>query len=410
MDIVIVGGGLAGGQTARALRAAGHTGEISLIAAEAHVPYERPPLSKKYLAGEVKFETAWVRPAAWYREHEVDLRLSTTATAVDRDRRHLTLYDGSQISYDALVLATGSQPRRLGMPGATARNVYYLRTVEDADAIRATFGPENSLVIIGGGWIGLEVAATAREAGTAVTVLERAEVPLAGVLGPELGRVFADLHRSHGTKVRTDTEISELVTQEGLVTGVRLADGELLPADAVVVGIGVTPEVTLAERAGLDVDNGVLVDSGLRTSDRHIWAVGDIANHDHPLLKQRVRVEHWATAMRQPATAAVAILGEDAEYRRLPYFFSDQYDLGMEYIGHAPPGSYTEVVIRGDLVTRKFIAFWLSGDNRVLAAMNVNVWDVLKEITPLIEESVEVDTKKLADPNVGLPDVAAVGG
>jgi 3-phenylpropionate/trans-cinnamate dioxygenase ferredoxin reductase subunit len=261
-------------------------------------------------------------------------------------------------------------------------------------------------VIIGAGWIGLEVAAAARTAGTDVTVVEMAELPLLAVLGPELAQVFADLHREHGVDLRLGATLEQITVGGGRATGARLGDGTTVAADAVVVGVGVSPDVALAEAAGLAIDNGVLVDAALRTSDPDIYAVGDIANHDHPTLGSRVRVEHWAAALNQPVTAARAMLGQDTSYTELPYFFSDQYDLGMEYIGHATPGSYTQVVVRGDTKTREFVAFWLDGADRILAAMNVNVWDVIDEIKPLIVARTPVDPAKLADPDTAIGDAA----
>jgi NADPH-dependent 2,4-dienoyl-CoA reductase/sulfur reductase-like enzyme len=314
------------------------------------------------------------------------------------------LDDGDSLGYDKLVLATGAVPRRLPVAGADADGVYYLRTRDDSDAIRSVFGEGRRLVVIGGGWIGLEVAAAARGAGTEVTLVEAAELPLLGVLGKELATVFADLHRAHGVRLRLSATVEEFTTDGGRVTGVRV-DGETIPADAVVVGVGVAPDVTLAESAGLAVDNGVLVDARLRTSDADIFAVGDIANHDHPLLGRRVRVEHWATALNQPAVAVAALLGGDAPYSELPYFFSDQYDLGMEYIGFAPPGSYARVAVRGDLDKREFVAFWLDDESHVLAAMTVNVWDVVDQIKPLITGGVPVDAGRLADPAVDYADL-----
>jgi NADPH-dependent 2,4-dienoyl-CoA reductase/sulfur reductase-like enzyme len=253
--------------------------------------------------------------------------------------------------------------------------------------------------VIGGGWIGLEVAATARAAGTEVTVLEAAELPLLGVLGPELARVFAELHQAHGVDLRLGAHIEAITTAGGSATGVVLTDGATIETDAVVVGVGVTPDLTLAELAGLDIDNGVLVDASLRSSDPDIYAVGDIANHDHPVLGHRVRVEHWATALNQPATAAAALLGQDVTYTALPYFFSDQYELGMEYLGYAPKGSYDQVIVRGDLATREFVAFWLR-QGRITAAMNVNVWDVIDQIRPLIVSGRRIAAGRLADPDV----------
>jgi NADPH-dependent 2,4-dienoyl-CoA reductase/sulfur reductase-like enzyme len=316
------------------------------------------------------------------------------------------LADGSRVGYGALVLATGAEPRTLPLPGADAAGVLLLRTREDSDAIRETFGAGKRLAIIGAGWIGLEVAATARSAGTEVTVLEAAELPLLAVLGPDMGAVFADLHRDHGVDLRLGVSITEITTADGRATGIRLADGSEVPADAVVVGIGVRPRTKLAEAAGLAVDNGVLVDASLRTSDPAIFAIGDIANHDHPRLGQRIRVEHWAAAQNQPATVAAAIVGGDDVYDELPYFFSDQYDLGMEYVGHATAGSYDRVVVRGDLAGREFVAFWLDADDHILASMNVNVWDVPDEVKPLIAERVVVDPDKLADPAVPFGEVA----
>jgi 3-phenylpropionate/trans-cinnamate dioxygenase ferredoxin reductase component len=382
--VVIVGGGLAGAKTAEALREQGYAGSVTLVGAEDELPYERPPLSKGYLMGKDEFEKAVVHPEKWYAEHDVDLRRGVRVTAIDRAAHEVELDDGTRLPYGALVLATGSEPRTLAVPGAEPLS---LRTHADSDRIKATFGAGKRLAVVGGGWIGLEVAAAAREAGTDVTLVEAGEQPLLGVLGPEMGKVFADLHREHGVDLRLDSTD---------LTG--------LDADAVVVGIGVRPRTELAEAAGLDVDNGVLVDASLHTSDRDIYAVGDIANHDHPVLG-RIRVEHWATALNQPAAAAAAILGGYAPYERLPYFFSDQYDLGMEYVGHATRDDTARVVTRGDVEKREFVAFWLDDQDRILAAMNVNVWDVPDEVRPLIVNRTVVDVDKLADPDIALPDV-----
>jgi 3-phenylpropionate/trans-cinnamate dioxygenase ferredoxin reductase subunit len=398
-SVVIVGGGLAGAKAAEALRERGYAGPVTVLGSEDELPYERPPLSKGYLAGDAPFDDAVVHPADWYAEHDIDLRRGVTVSAIDRDAGEVRLDDGSRLPYGALLLATGAEPRTLPIPGADT--ALTLRTHADSDAIRATFGPDKRLLVVGAGWIGLEVAAAARAAGTDVTVLEAAELPLLGVLGPEMAAVFAGLHRDHGVDLRLGVSIAELSAR-----GARLADGTELEADAVVLGVGVRPRTALAEEAGLAVDNGVLVDAALRTSDPAIFAVGDIANHDHPVLGRRVRVEHWAAALNQPAAAAGALLGGDDTYTDLPYFFTDQYDLGMEYIGYATPGSYQRVVVRGDLDGREFVAFWLAGDDRILAAMNVNVWDVVDEIKPLIADRTPVDPGKLADPNTPYDAVA----
>jgi 3-phenylpropionate/trans-cinnamate dioxygenase ferredoxin reductase subunit len=405
--IVVVGGGLAGGKAVEALRAEGFTGELTLVGEEQHLPYERPPLSKAYLMSQSPFEDAVLHPAQWYEQQDVRLRLGTRADAVDPDAHLIRLADGGAAwPFDRLLLATGATPRRLSVPGADADGVHYLRTREDADAVRATFGSGRRLAIVGGGWIGLEVAAAARQAGTDVTLVEQAQLPLLAVLGAELAQPFADLHAAHGVDLRLGTGLREITVADGRAGGLLLADGATVAADAIVVGIGVLPNVGLAEDAGLDVDNGVLVDGTLRSSHPDVFAVGDIANHAHPILGTRVRVEHWATALNQPAAAAAAMLGGDAAYDELPYFYSDQYDLGMEYIGHAPPGSYARVVVRGDLAAREFVAFWLDDADRLKAVMNVNVWDVVDEVKPLIRSGDRVDPTRLADPSVPFADVA----
>jgi NADPH-dependent 2,4-dienoyl-CoA reductase/sulfur reductase-like enzyme len=398
--IVIVGAGLAGAKTAEALRQESFTGHVTLIGDETYLPYERPPLSKDYLAGTAPFEEAAVHSAAFYAENDVDLRLGVSATEVDRAARQVRLADGSALSYDVLVLATGASPRQVDLAGADAPGVLTLRRRQDADAIRSTFGEGRALAIIGAGWIGLEVAAAARQAGTAVTVVEAAPLPLLGVLGAEMAEVFADLHREHGVVLHLGAKIEDIALADGHAAGLHLSDGSTVDAGAVVVGVGAAPNVGLALAAGLDVDNGVLVDAALRTSDPAIWAVGDVANHDHPVLGERIRVEHWANALNQPATAAKSILGQDVVYSNLPYFYSDQYDLGMEYVGYAPAGSYTQVVIRGDRAGRQFVAFWLDEGNHIKASMNVNVWDVVDEIKPLIAEKIPVDPANLADSTV----------
>lgn len=404
--IVVIGGGFAGAKTAESLREHGHTGSITLIGREAHLPYERPPLSKEYLAGKGFFEDAVVHPEQWYAEHQIDLRRSTSATAIDPAARTVTLEDGTSLPYDALVLATGSSSRRSELPGADAEGVLYLRTREDSEAIRPLAATGTRIVVIGGGWIGLEVAAVTRSGGAEVTVLERGHLPLAGILGDEIAQVFADLHRERGVQLLTDTEAAEILVEDGRATGVRLADGRTLPADAVVVGIGAIPHLELAEGAGLDLaGGGVAVDATLRTSDPAIYAVGDIAAHQHPLLGRRVRVEHWATALNQPSAVARTILGERTEYEELPYFFTDQYDLGMEYSGSAPRDQVAEVLVRGDLTTREFLAFWRNRDGAILAVMAVNTWDVIDQVAPLLRERRAVDAARLTDPAVPLTEL-----
>ncbi|MER6401428.1 FAD-dependent oxidoreductase [Kitasatospora sp. NPDC001603] len=401
---VIVGASLGGAKAAEALREAGHQGDIVLIGAEHERPYERPPLSKGYLLGKTPREKIYVHPPQWYSDHDVTLRLGTAVTSVDPVAHTVTLADDGRIEYAKLLLTTGSVPRRLPVPGAEQDGVHYLRRVEDSDRIRAALVPGARVVVIGAGWIGLETAAAARTAGAEVTVLEAAELPLLRVLGREVAQVFADLHRDHGVDLRFGAQVEELTGEGGTVTGVRLGDGTTVAADAVIVGIGIAPDTALAESAGLALDNGVKTDEYLRTSDPDIHAAGDVANAFHPLYGRHIRVEHWANALNQPQTAARAMLGQDTPYDRVPYFFTDQYDLGMEYTGYVEPGGYDRVVFRGDVKANEFIAFWLA-DGRVLAGMNVNVWDVTDPIRELIASKRAVDADRLADPKVPLGEL-----
>jgi 3-phenylpropionate/trans-cinnamate dioxygenase ferredoxin reductase subunit len=394
--VAVVGAGLAGGKAVEALRAEGFGGRIVLFGDEPHHPYERPPLSKGYLQGNDERGTVFVHPESWYGEHDVDLRLGAAVTGLDRHAHELMTDDGQPVHYDRLLLATGASPRHLRLPGADLPGVHYLRTLDDSDALRAAFRPGANVVVIGGGWIGLETAAAARTAGATVTVLESAELPLLRVLGPQMAQVFAGLHRENGVDLRLGVTVAALRGEGSAVTGVELGDGAVIDADAVVVGVGVTPNVDLARQAGLEVDDGVLVNASLRTSDAHVFAAGDVANAEHPVLGRRIRVEHWANALHQPEVAARSILGRDAVYDRLPYFFTDQYDLGMEYVGYASADD--DVVVRGDLEGREFVALWVR-DGRVVAGMNVNVWDVTDRIRDLILAREPADAFELPAPS-----------
>ncbi|MFI2345864.1 NAD(P)/FAD-dependent oxidoreductase [Streptomyces sp. NPDC019443] len=398
---VIVGASLAGAKAAQTLRDEGFDGPIVLLGEENERPYERPPLSKGYLLGKDERDTVYVHPPQWYAEHDVDLRLGTTATAIDPAGHEVTLADGSRISYGKLLLTTGSAPRRLTVPGADLDGVLYLRRLADSDRIKRSFESASRMVVIGAGWIGLETAAAARAAGVEVTVLEMAELPLLRVLGREVSQIFADLHTDHGVDLRFGVQVAEISADGGRANGVLLADGSRINADAVIVGVGITPNTQLADAAGLEVDNGIRVDAHLRTSHPDIYAAGDVANAFHPLLGKHIRVEHWANAVNQPQVAAKAMLGQDVAYDRVPYFFTDQYDLGMEYTGYVEPGGYDQVVFRSRRDTREFIAFWLA-EGRVLAGMNVNVWDVTDPIRALVTSGRPVDATGLADPDVPL--------
>ncbi len=390
---VIVGAGLAGAKAAETLREEGFDGRVVLIGAEPDRPYERPPLSKDYLRGEAEREAAYVHPAEFYEERDVELRTETVVDAVDLGARELALAGGERLRFDGLLLATGAEPRRL--PGA--EGVHYLRDFRDSDALRALLDQGGRMTVIGGGWIGSEVAASARQKGLEVTLIEQASVPLEAVLGRELGEIYAAIHRDHGVEVLTGTRVESV--EAGRVT---LPD-RTLECDHIVVGIGVIPRTQLAEAAGLDVDNGILVDERLRASADGVFAAGDVANHAHPFFGTRLRVEHWHNALEQGPAAARSMLGAAEPYDRIPYFFSDQYDVGMEYAGHAT--EWDEVVFRGDVDAREFIAFWVK-DGRVLAGMNVNVWDVTDDVQALIRSRAQVDPARLRDPDVELASLA----
>ena len=403
---VIVGASLAGAKAAEALRAEGFDGRIVLIGQESDRPYERPPLSKDYLLGKADRETIYVHPQEWYPEHDVDLRLGVVVTSIDRAAHEISLADGSRTGYAKLLLATGSSPRRLPVPGDDLDGVFYLRRVGDSERIKAAFQEASRVVVIGAGWIGLETAAAARAADDGVTVLEVAELPLQRVLGRQVAQVFAALHRDNGVDLRGGVQVTEITGSGGKADGVRLADGGHVGADMVIVGVGITPNCDLASAAGLEIDNGIWVNAQLRSSDPDIFAAGDVANAFHPLLGKHIRVEHWANALNQPQTAARSMLGRDAAYDLVPYFYTDQYDLGMEYAGYVEPDGYDQVVFRGDVEGREFIAFWLGDRGRVLAGMNVNIWDVNDAIQALVRSGRPVDVAALRDPGTSLESLA----
>jgi 3-phenylpropionate/trans-cinnamate dioxygenase ferredoxin reductase component len=388
--IVIVGASLAGASAAVTLRELGYAGELTLVGEEAALPYERPPLSKAVLIGEAD-EPDWVRDEAFYADQQIALLRGTTVTRVDRDR-HVVMAGGTELSYDKLVLATGSTPRRLEVPGADLDGIHTLRTLPDSLALRERFIPGARVVVVGAGWIGCESAAAARQRGASVTVVEPLTQPLLRVAGERVGATFAALHREHDVDLRLGTTVVGFGGEDGRVSEVRLPDGVTLPADTVVVGIGVLPNTALADAAGLELaEGGVAVDATLQTSDPDIYAVGDIAAQDHPKYGRRVRVEHWANAKDQGEHVAGNLLGAAAAYEKRPFFFSDQYDLGCEYRGLADPGR-DRLVVRGDLEQREFIAFWLR-DGAVAAALNVNMWDDGDALQDLVDSSrsVEVD-------------------
>jgi 3-phenylpropionate/trans-cinnamate dioxygenase ferredoxin reductase component len=399
---VIVGASLTGAKAAETLRSEGFDGRLVLIGAEHERPYERPPLSKDYLRGELGREQVYVHDEGYYAEHDIELRLGRTAVGLDTSISQVALDDGERLHYDRLLLATGAEPRRLSFPGEALDGVLYLRSVEDSDALRDRLDRGGSVVVIGAGWIGAEVAASARQRGLDVTVIDPLTVPLERVLGAEVGAIYRDIHTDHGVEMLLGTGVAAL---EGVteVERVRTSDGRTLDCDFVVVGVGVQPRTALASQGGVDVRDGILVDEYLQTSMPGVFAAGDVARAEHPLYGRGIRVEHWANALHQGPVAARNMLGRREAYDKVPYFFSDQYDVGMEYAGYAP--TWDRVVVRGDPASREFIAFWLL-DDRVVAGMNVGIWDVTDHIQNLIRTRATVDNRRLADTDVPVEDLA----
>jgi 3-phenylpropionate/trans-cinnamate dioxygenase ferredoxin reductase subunit len=390
---VIVGGGLAGAKAAETLREEGFDGRVVLLGEEDVAPYERPPLSKDYLRGEAQRDAIWAQEEGWYESHDVELRMSTKVGELALASSEVVLDGGERIGFDQLLLATGSTAKRLPIPGAELGGVHVLRTVHDSDVLRDALTPGVRVVVIGAGWIGCEVAASAKQRGADVTMIAPEAVPLERVLGPEVGAIYREVHASKGVELALGTGV-EAIEGNGRVSGVRTSGGSVHAADLVVVGVGAAPRLELAQAAGLEVEDGVLTDDRLRTSTSNVFAAGDIASAQHPILGERIRVEHWGTALEQGPAAARNMLGRDRAYDRIPYFFSDQYDVGMEYAGHAP--SYDRVVFRGDPSSFEFLAFWMRG-NRVAAGMNVNVWDVNEHIQALVRSGASVEDDALRE-------------
>lgn len=398
---VIVGASLAGATAGQALREHGFAGRIVLIGDETEHPYERPPLSKGYLLGKDERAKIYVHEEGWYAENAVELLLGRRVTFLDRTAHQVELDSGERIGYAKLLLATGASPRRLQLPGADLDGVHYLRRVEDSDRLRETIRKGGRIVVVGGGWIGLETAAAAREAGCDVTVIDPQPAPLTAALGSEMGAFFAGLHLRHGVDLRLSHTVAEFRGTDR-VTGVLTDDGSEFAADAVIVGIGATPNIDLAEQTGLICDNGIVVDEMLCTLDPDVYAVGDVANSYRPFYGGHLRVEHWANALHGAPVAAQAMLGQQVAYDRLPYFFTDQYDVGMEFSGWIGPDGYDRLVTRGDVETQAFHAFWLT-DDRVVAGMQVNLWDDgIGPVEELIRSRQPVDPYRLADTSVPL--------
>jgi 3-phenylpropionate/trans-cinnamate dioxygenase ferredoxin reductase subunit len=395
---IIVGANLCGGRAAETLRQEGFDGRVALIGAEPERPYERPPLSKEFLRHETERERVFLRPPEFYAEQEIELRLGVRASAVDLRERAVVLETGERLRFDKLLIATGGRVRRLAVPGAELEGVYYLRTIGDCERIASELAPGRRVVVIGAGFIGAEVAASARTTGLEVTVLEGGQVPLARALGPEMGRIYGDIHREHGIDLRLSTRIERL-EGSGQVERVMTSDGEAMGCDFVVVGIGIDPETGLVEGTGIEVGNGIIVDEHCRTNVDGVFAAGDVANFPNPILGERLRLEHWANAQNQGVAAAKAMLGSEEPYADVPWFWSDQYDLNLQYVGYA--SSWDHIAIRGSVPERRFTAFYVK-DGRLRAAMTLNRARDIRPSRELIRARVQVDAEKLQDEDVEL--------
>ena len=404
-NFIIVGGGLAGVSAAEELRKQGFDGTIQIIGKEAHAPYIRPPLSKGYLNGSDGLDAVYVHPDEWYAENNIELLTATKAFGVDARAHEVTVSGGRPMHYDKLLLATGSKPRLLPIEGAELGGVHYLRTLDDSQVLHKELKDGGrKLVLIGSGWIGMEVGATARTLGNDVTILEQVPIPLANAIGDELGTMFAELHKEHGVDLRMSVSVDKILGNHGKASGVMLKTGEVIPADLVLIGVGVVPNIALADDAGIMTENGIVVDQAMQSSDPDIFAAGDVANAFHPLANMRLRSEHWANALHEGAAAARGMLGQNESFEDIPYFYTDQFDVGMEYSGYGPMTKGAKVVYRGNRAGREFIAFWLK-DDRVVAGMNVNVWDVNEQVQRIIREGKVIDEARLTDEAVPLEEL-----
>ncbi|XAS70841.1 FAD-dependent oxidoreductase [Micrococcaceae bacterium Sec5.1] len=408
--MVIAGGGLAGATTAKTLRSEGFTGPITLLASEERIPYLRPPLSKEFLLGKADEDSVPVMPAGWYEENDVELLLGNPAVGIDARNRTVTLHDDRTLDYAKLLIATGAQPRQIPLPGAELEGVMTFRTFEDSLRLQSLLRDGGKrVVMVGSGWIGMELAAAARSYGNDVVLLGLEEIPLSAAIGPELGNYFRALHEENGVSFRLPASAAAIEGKDGQASAVRTNTGEVLPADIVIIAVGVVPDTSLAETAGLRLDNGVLVDSALRSSAPDILAAGDVANALHPFTGEHHRSEHWANALNGGKVAAKTMLGQNAALDVVPYFYTDQFTLSMEYSGFTTLTSGVEPVIRGSLDDGSFIAFWMRDGQKeqgeVVAGMSVNMRRVQKPIKSLISGRVPVDVTRLTNPDVPLEEL-----
>jgi 3-phenylpropionate/trans-cinnamate dioxygenase ferredoxin reductase subunit len=393
---VVVGANLCGGTVVQTLRQEGFDGRVVLVGEEPELPYERPPLSKEYLRGEQPLDRLFLQPPSWYEQNDVEARLGIRATGVEAAARAVELSDGERLDYDALLLATGGRPRRL--PGEPLERVLYLRAIGDADRIRSQLVAGRRVVVVGAGFIGAEVAASARALGVEVTCLEMLEVPLERALGQEIGRIYAEIHREHGVDLRTGEGVDSIEKTNGGVL-VRTTQGAEIEGDAVVVGVGIMPNVELGESAGLKIDNGIVVDEFCRTSVDGIYAAGDVANHFCPVFGRHIRVEHFDNAIKHGSAAAHSMMGGTEAYADPHWFWSDQFEHNLQYAGYA--AEWDELVIRGSTEDRSFVAFYLK-DGVVLAALGLNRGKEVRRSMKLIRERAKPDPKLLRDDDVDL--------
>ena len=401
--IAIAGAGHAAGQLVTSLRQNKFDGEIVLVGDEPYLPYQRPPLSKKYLAGELAAERLYVKPESFYEEAGVELHLDTRIEAIDRGDRCLCIEGGERIAYDKLVLAVGSRVRRLPVDGVTLPGVHYLRGIGDVDNIREGLESGRRIVVIGAGYIGLEVAAVARQAGLEVTVIEMADRVMSRVVSPELSDFYQIEHTNQGVKLRLSTGV-ESINGKRRVKSVTTSDGDDIPADLVVIGVGIVPNTELASAAGLDVDNGIVVDDHCRTSDPDIFAVGDCTLHPNDIYGRNLRLESVHNALEQAKTAAANLCGGDVAYSEVPWFWSDQYDLKLQIVGLSE--GYDEVVIRGKPAERSFSCAYLK-DSRLIAIDAINAPRDFVQSKAIIAAGEPIEKERLGDPETQLKDLAA---
>lgn len=396
--IVIAGAGHAAGQLVSSLKQREFDGEIILIGDEPYLPYQRPPLSKKFLSGELSFERLYVKPANFFEDSNIELRLETSVSAIQCSEQCVQTTDGDDVSYDSLVLSLGARVRRLAINGSELSGIHYLRNIADVNGIRRDIGKKKNVVIVGAGYIGLEVAAVLRQLDLNVTVIEMADRVMSRVVSPEISDFYQLEHVNHGVNLRLSTGITAFHGDTS-VTAVETDDGELIPADMVVVGVGIVPNDELADQAGLDVDNGIVVDEHCRTSDPRVYAVGDCTTHPNPIYGRRLRLESVHNALEQAKTAAANLCGVETKYSDVPWFWSDQYDLKLQIAGLS--AGFDEVVIRGEPATRSFACFYLK-EKRLIATDAVNSPKEFVQSKALIRAQIPVDPATLRNTDVEL--------